>query len=212
MTQTPTDHNQALRDALHAMLWRHKASMTNWTQARADAQRDGELDLASSIANTAIAALSGFPIENAIAALAMQEPAPASACDHRWGGGNDGEYCIKCGTEKSAPASAPSCCGWEEAAKIIEQNQITNTNQGDGTPYLSPRKHGSTEGLAYAAAIRARAQPCRCGEVREALEVAANRLDLLSLDWPTDSRRYYEVKEWGEQARAAAAPRSGESK
>lgn len=186
MTTSIDTRNQALRDALHAMLWRHKASMTNWTQARADAQRDGELDLASSIANTAIAALSGFPIENAIAALAMQEPAsepvPASApscvgfvspeviarlLDGR--AANSVDISATRGnvfTEPLyvAPASAPSCCEGVTSTDILRE-WFGGDRYARDYEYLDTSFREQAECVARW--LRARAQPCRCGELQK---------------------------------------------
>ena len=49
--------------------------------------------------------------------------------------------------------------GIEDAAKIVEQNQQTFTSIGeDEGRFLTPRKHGNRDGLAYVTAIRALAQ------------------------------------------------------
>ena len=54
-----------LREALNAMVSRWKSSKQNWTQAACDADRE----LSVTIQNTVLAALDGFPIEQAIKAL-----------------------------------------------------------------------------------------------------------------------------------------------
>lgn len=64
-----------LEEAGKAMLRRHSVSLQNWTQAAADAQRSGDRELFVQISNTALTALSEFPVEQARAALqpAQQE-------------------------------------------------------------------------------------------------------------------------------------------
>ena len=73
------EENERLREALKGMVERHVASEQNWTQAAVDAQRRGDFELRNSIINTALQALDGFPLAQAVAALSTPAPAPSGA-------------------------------------------------------------------------------------------------------------------------------------
>ena len=58
-----------LEAGLRGMLTRHSAAKQNWEQAAVDAQRAGDFALRDRITNTALQALTGFPVTEARALL-----------------------------------------------------------------------------------------------------------------------------------------------
>ena len=72
---TPSDKEERiseLEEALKGMIRCHAASLQNWQQALADAQASGNGTLAVDIQNTALVALSAFPVDAAKAALSPE--------------------------------------------------------------------------------------------------------------------------------------------
>ena len=80
----------------------------------------------------------------------------------------------------TAPASAPSCCGALEGLKL---SFISGAIWMRDNPAKTAEAWIEKAASESAAAIRARAQPCQCGELREALEriAASNVRDFSTL-------------------------------